>query len=286
VVIACFNGVRTIERQLDALAAQAASFPWEIVVADNGSTDGSRDVVRAYAERLPNLKLIDASRRRGLAHARNAGAAAADGSALAFCDQDDQVAQGWLNAMAAALDRHEFVAGRLEHDRLNDRLAIAVRGRPQTDGLMTYEEGEYFPYAFGCTLGIERPLHEAIGGFDEIFAKGCEDADYCWRLQQSGGRLEFVPDAVTHYQLRHELGAIYRQARDYGASEALLYAKHRPRGLPAVRRPGRKTARVWGAAAKRLLLARDRAGLAVALWRLGQRIGRLQGSVRHKVLFP
>jgi GT2 family glycosyltransferase len=285
VVIACFNGAETLDRQLGALLGQRASVPFEVIVADNGSTDGSREVVERYRWRSAPIRLVDASDARGLAHARNVGAFAAGGDAIAFCDQDDEVAPGWLVAMADALAEHDLVAGRLEHDVLNEPWTIAVRGRPQTTGLMDWETEGGLPFAFGCTLGVRRAVHESIGGFDESFTRGCEDVDYCWRLQSAGHRLVFAPAAVTHYRFRHSLGGLFRQAVAYGESEAQLYGKHRALGLPPIYRPWWKAVRIWGATARAFLRGRSRAGLAEALWLLGQRVGRAKGSVERRVVF-
>lgn len=99
VIIPCLNAERTIGEQLAALAAQRWSERWEVIVADNGSTDGTLEVVRRFAGRLPELRVVDASQRRGSGYARNRGAAVARGEWLAFCDADDVVAPGWVAAM-------------------------------------------------------------------------------------------------------------------------------------------------------------------------------------------
>ena len=284
-MVASFNGEPTLGDQLDALLVQDATVDWEIVVVDNGSTDGSRELIERYAARHSLIRSADASDRAGLSHARNIGARAATGRSIAFCDQDDQVAAGWLAAMTLGLREHELVAGRLEHDLLNDPWTAEVRGRPQSEELLRYEEG-WPPFAFGCTLGVRADLHERLEGFDEAFAKGAEDADYCWRAHQAGARLVLLEDAVTHYRFRHDLGGVYRQARDYGESEVLLYAKHRPLGLPPARRPVRKAVRLWAATGRAFLRARTRGQVGVAMWLLGQRVGRTRGSLRSRVLLP
>jgi glycosyltransferase involved in cell wall biosynthesis len=284
-VVACFNGAATLGEQLDALLAQDAAADWEIVVSDNGSIDGSRELAERYADRSSPIRVVDSSDRPGLSHARNVGARHARGRSVAFCDQDDRVAPGWLKAMATGLGEHELVAGRLEHDLLNDPWAVEVRGRPQTERLLEYEE-LWLPFAFGCTLGVRAELHERLGGFDEAFVNGAEDADYCWRAQRAGAQLILLDDAVTHYRFRHDLGGVYRQARDYGSSEVRLYAKHRPLGLPPAPRPLRKAARLWAATGRAFVQARTRGELGVAVWLLGQRVGRLRGSLRSRVLLP
>ena len=284
-MLASFNGEATLGDQLDALLAQDAAVDWEIVVSDNGSTDGSRKLIERYAAQHSLIRAIDSSDRAGLSHARNVGACAATGRSIAFCDQDDRVAAGWLAAMALGLREHELVAGRLEHDLLNDPWTAEVRGRPQSEELLQYEEG-WPPFAFGCTLGVRADLHERLGGFDEAFVKGAEDADYCWRAQQAGARLILLEDAVTHYRFRHALGGVYRQARDYGESEVRLYAKHRSLGLPTARRPMRTATRLWGATAVAFMRARTRGQVGVAVWLLGQRVGRTRGSLKSRVFLP
>jgi GT2 family glycosyltransferase len=285
IVMACFNGAPTIREQLDSLLAQETDANYEVVVADNGSRDASREIVAEYARRDPRIRLEDASGRPGLSYARNRGVRASGGRAVAFCDQDDRVGTGWISAMTAAIDAHSFVAGRLEHDLLNELWTIEVRGRPQSDQLLAFETGRWFPFAFGCTLGLERSLHERIGGFDESFPEGAEDADYCWRLQLLGVPLVFVPAAVTHYRFRDTYRGLFRQARAYGRSEVRLYVKHLPLGVPRLQHPLLRGTRQWLGTAKAFARAGTRRRLGVALWLFGLRVGRLRQSVAEGVVF-
>lgn len=286
VVIAALDGAATIEAQLEAILSQAGAVPCEVLVSDNGSTDDTAAIVARYSNRIPSVRLVDSSDSPGVAHARNRGADAASSAVIAFCDQDDVVGAGWLAAMIAALETHEVVAGRLEHDLLNPPWVVEALGRPQADGLIAYEGGGHLPFAFGCTLGVRRELHRALGGFDERFIKGSEDTDYCWRLQLRGHRLAFVPDAVTHYRFRDDLKGLFRQARAYGESEVLLYKKHRALGLARLRRPWRNALRLWLGALRATVRARNPVSRAVAAWNWGQRIGRLTASINYGVLFP
>src|SRR5215213_2921854 len=120
VVLPVRNERRHLGDQLSALAEQTYDGPWELVVVDNGSTDGSGDVARSFAPRVPALRVVSAPR-RGLNHARNAGVRAARGEVLAFCDADDVAAPGWLAALVEALDGEVDIAGgALERFALND----------------------------------------------------------------------------------------------------------------------------------------------------------------------
>src|SRR5690606_34073255 len=121
VVIAAFNAERTLGEQLAALSRQAVRFPWEVLVCDNGSTDGTVAVVTEWQGRLPQLRLVDASARRGPGAARNAGAARALSPLLLFCDADDVVADDWLAPLHGALQREVFVTGNSRRPVLNSR---------------------------------------------------------------------------------------------------------------------------------------------------------------------
>ncbi|HEY0216147.1 MAG TPA: glycosyltransferase family A protein [Cellulomonas sp.] len=226
VVIAAYQAERTLGEQLDALAAQCVPFGWEVVVADNGSTDGTVAVARSYVGRLPSIRVVDASARRGAGAARNVGVAAARGAMVAFCDADDVVAADWLAAMHAALGEHDFVAGSFEGRRLNDAVALRSRVLPQQDGL---QESGHLPglqHAGAGNLGLRTEVFRSVGGFDPG-ALYLEDTDLCWRVQLSGVPLVYRPEAVVHVRLRGGLRASARQGYDYGTGERWLGLRYR-----------------------------------------------------------
>src|SRR2546426_8436308 len=116
VVIPVLNGVDTLPAQLEALSGQTYSGRWEMIIADNGSTDGTPDLVRTWTDRIPGLRIVDASDRKGQAHARNVGAAAALGDFIAFCDADDVATPGWLDGMVRAAPWTDLVGGAIDPD--------------------------------------------------------------------------------------------------------------------------------------------------------------------------
>src|SRR3712207_5405247 len=109
VVIVMRNAAATIGEQLEALSRQDYAGPWEVVVADNGSTDDSVAVVRQWEGRLPGLQIVDASLRRGVSYARNAGVVASSGEVIAFCDADDVAEPDWLRRLVAGLGDADIV---------------------------------------------------------------------------------------------------------------------------------------------------------------------------------
>ena len=119
VVIAAFDASATITAQLEALVRQEWSRSWEVIVADNGSTDGTAAIVSGFASEHPRVRLVDASTRRGPATARNVGVAHARGQLVAFCDADDVVGDSWVRAMGDGLRSFPAVTGPQKQELLN-----------------------------------------------------------------------------------------------------------------------------------------------------------------------
>ncbi|GIG36621.1 glycosyltransferase [Cellulomonas pakistanensis] len=234
VVIAARDEARTLPHQLRALAAQRPACSWEVVLADNGSTDGTLAVAEAARSWLPELRTVDASAVRGAGAARNVGVAASRGSLVLFCDADDVVAPGWVEALRAGLRRTELVAGRLEWRLLNDPAAQASRALPQDDALQHGEPLPDLPCASSSNLGVRRDVFRRLGGFDPA-ARFLQDTDLCWRAQLSGAALGFEPSAVVHMRLRSGLRGAWRQGRSSGMGQRWLAARY---GAVAAARAG------------------------------------------------
>jgi GT2 family glycosyltransferase len=280
VLIAVRNGGQEFAHQLDALATQEFFGAWEMVVADNGSTDGTVAMVEGFAGRLPGLQIVDASARPGKAYALNEGARAARGRSIVFLDADDVVEPGYLAAMAAALEESAFVAADLDCQSLNPPWVVASRPPTQTEGSGSFLG--YLPSAPGCSLGIWRSVLEEVGGFDDTLLVS-DDIDLCWRVQQAGHSLDFVPDAVVRYRYRETLRGIFAQARGYGAAVPPLYCRHRARGMP--RRSWRMVLRFHGGALVKLARARSRSDLAACAVLIGFRLGLVKGCIENRVLY-
>ena len=283
VVIPCFNDADDLPEQLDALAAQEWERPWEVVIADNGSTDHVHDVVDRFRDRVPGLRVVDASGRKGSAHARNVGVREAKGDSIVFVDADDRVAPGWLAAIGDALEEVAFVASRHDFAELNDPLVQRTRGNKQDRGLQPYNYPPFLPHASGSGLGIRRSVFEQVGGFDEGL-QNLQDTDLCWRVQLAGTELRFVDDAVVHYRFRESLEGIWVQGMNYGEHNVLLYKRYRDRGMP--RANWKRGVKAWIRLLRTLPHLLDSEKRLRWVRQLGWRIGRLKGCLKHRVWAP
>jgi hypothetical protein len=285
VVIPCRNAVGTVGTTIELLLLQPWPHAREVVVADNGSTDGSARVVEELAARHDNVRLVDASGPPRAALARNVGAMAARGHSLAFFDADDVPEPGWLAAMGNALEAHTFVACRLDTDSLNESWTFAVRGRPQNTDLPLTSFHPHLRTASGGTIGIRTALFRTLGGFDARIPGGSEDVEFCLRVQLAGHPLVFVPDAVVKMRYRHSRRAMFAQARLWATGHPALEAQFRDATIPAEIQPVTGeigVSRPRSRATKLRQILHDltsRGGRARWVWRLGWYTGLAQARM-------
>lgn len=274
VIIPARNAAKTLSEQLASLANQSYRGKWEVIVADNGSTDATRSVAEKWSTSLPDLRVIDAGSVPGSSGARNAGAAAARGELLAFCDADDTVCAEWLASLVDAALENDIVTGTQDDAVLNKSFVRTWRS-PRTPGLP--RAGGFLPFAPSCNLAVWADVFRAVGGFDPAFPQA-HDVEWSWRAQLAGFRLGFAPGALVHYRYRTRPGAILRQAYRTGFDAVRLQRRFAAAGLepPPLSRLLRRWA--WVVARTYLLASPRRRGLW--LRRFGEASGHLIASVR------
>ena len=107
VIVPVYNSASTLERCLESLLAQSFT-DFEIILVDDGSTDGSADICAGYSRHDSRIKVISQPN-RGVSAARNLGLDNASGEYVAFCDSDDMVRPSWLSSMMAAAGKAGLV---------------------------------------------------------------------------------------------------------------------------------------------------------------------------------
>jgi len=217
--VCTYNGSRTISECLDALTR--LDYPdYEVIVVDDGSTDGAAAIARRYACRLIQTE------NRGLSSARNAGLGAATGEIVAYLDDDASPDPHWLTYLAATFlsSSHAGVGGPNVAPPGDGPIAECVARAPggPVHVLLTDREAEHIP---GCNMAFRKACLEAIGGFDPRFRVAGDDVDVCWRLQERGWTLGFSPAAMVWHHRRNSLYAYWKQQIGYGRAEAMLERK-------------------------------------------------------------
>lgn len=279
VVIPVRNGTATLGAQLEALACQRAAPPFEIVVSDNGSTDGLPDFLLAFSARLPELDIrrVDSSAKSGVSYARNQGIRHARSDIILICDSDDLVCATWVRSMAEALETYDGVGGSLDEVALNPpsspMLAFATSSLPVAFG--------FLPYPVGANCGVRRTVWQALDGFDESYLLGGEEVDFFWRLQLAGYKLGFVQDAVIAYRHRTGLRDNIRVAFWRGVSCCQLAVRFRSQ-IPS--QSALVIARKWAGLFLRipfLLKSNRRLGY---LRLIAHHVGLIVGSLRYRII--
>ena len=230
VLIAVRNGLPYITEQLSALGRQTYRGSWEVIVSDNGSTDGSVDALNLASKRLP-ICIVDSRTVKGKGAAVAIAAQKARGRLLLFCDQDDVVADDWVEQMTAALELHPAVGGRMDETSLNSARILAWRPVATPGGLQ--RPFGLLPAPIGANCGLRRSIYDEVGGCDPSFtgAGAAGDTDLFWRVQLAGYRLAYAPKAVVAYRHRPDLWSLLQQWRAYGRARAHLVARYQMLGL-------------------------------------------------------
>lgn len=286
VVIAALNVRSVIDVQLTALARQDHDGAFEVLVADNGSTDGLEEHLRRHPLREAlRLRWVDASSVRGVSHARNVGVAHSAGDFVAFCDADDRVHLDWLRHLTAAAVRADAVAGALDGGPLSSERA--VRWRPLADvTVQPTSANARFPWGGGGNMGIWREVFDEVGGWDTTYGYALEDMEFSWRLRLQGYSLGWEPRAIVDYRLRDDLRSLCHQSFAYGRGEVQLYRDHRATCMTGRPVPYLILLMVLLAIRNPLLPTTiTRLPRGQWLWHLSSMLGRIRGSREFGVFY-
>jgi N-acetylglucosaminyl-diphospho-decaprenol L-rhamnosyltransferase len=247
IIIVSFNARADLERCLESLQAAPPAVPHEIVVVDNGSTDGSADAAR----RRPGVQVIEAGGNLGFARANNIGIRASSGSTILLLNSDTIVPPGAIDRLLAELDRHpeaavagprlvdgtgraELSFGRmigpwneLRQKRLGRNAAAveALTRQPQDPDWVS-----------GACLLVRRADADAVGGLDERYFMYTEDVDFCAAIRARGRTILFVPGVeVVHLRGRSAASAPAATREHYRRSQLAFYEKHLPMWAPLLK---------------------------------------------------
>lgn len=198
VVIPVYNGQTTIRSCLDHLLEQQAKFPGlEIVVVDDASTDGTRNILIRY----PSVRTLVQSSNQGPAAARNRGAAEASGEIVLFTDADCVPCDGWLAAMIAPFHEDRRVVGVKGVYRTRQREITARFVQLEyEDKYDKMRKADAIDFIDTYSAAYRRSVFLEMGGFDCHFPVACaEDVELSFRMAERGYRMVFNPKAAVFH---------------------------------------------------------------------------------------
>jgi glycosyltransferase involved in cell wall biosynthesis len=229
VIVPFRNGRELVVEQFEALTRQTFDEPWELILVDNGSTDGTGTLLEPKLRTLRDggperAVLVQYAERLGHASPRNFGVTQSSGAALVFCDADDLVSEGWLAALVRVGREAGFATSKTVP--LDGALmgADAASVAPIYGGRLPTKFG--LPVAHTCGMYCSRDLFERLNGFDPYFDVGGADVDFSLRALRAGEHPILAEEALYFYRARPSSSTAFRQGYRFGRSDVRLYKRH------------------------------------------------------------
>ena len=241
VIILTWNQRDVLHRCLCSLMPAIEGISHEVIVVDNGSSDGSLQMLE---QSFPEVTVIANAENRGVAAARNQGITASTGRYILILDNDTVVNAEAIEGMLTYLEQNPqagIVACRLlneDHTVQNSmkpypgliqKMRNVLRLTTSTTRFRTDEHGVIYPtYVIGACQMFPRLLIDTIGLLDDNIFYGPEDADFCLRATQAGYKVCYLPHiCIEHLHRRitsHNL--LSPMARRHARALLYFYRKH------------------------------------------------------------
>jgi GT2 family glycosyltransferase len=189
----------------------------EVILVDNGSTDGSQGYTR---DAFPEATLVGLGENRGFTGACNAGFAASRGEFVCLLNNDTEADARWLEVIVDTFDRHPQAGAVASKMLLYDRRDhfhsagdyYRVNGLPGNRGVWQEDKGQYDREepvfsACGGAAAYRRRMIDEIGFLDDAFFFSCEDIDLAWRANLAGWEVIYAPGAIVYHKLKASGGS-------------------------------------------------------------------------------
>ena len=215
IIIVSWNALDLLKRCLPSVVATDFD-RFEIILADNASTDGSADWVR---ETFPEVRIIRHPDNWGYARGNNAAVPHALGDLVVLLNNDVEVPPGWLRPIVERFEAHDKLgAAQPKLHQFDRRTHFEYSGaaggfldrwgypfaRGRIFDVLEEDNGQYDQdrtifWASGTCLAVRKDVWQRLGGLEEAFFMHMEEIDLCWRIHRIGYRIECVPESVVYH---------------------------------------------------------------------------------------
>jgi cellulose synthase/poly-beta-1,6-N-acetylglucosamine synthase-like glycosyltransferase len=236
VVIPAYNATKTIGDGLQAFARQSfQAAEVEIIIVDDGSTDGTPEYVERYAatwgDEQPRLRVIRQAH-QGPAAARNLGAQAAQGEFLLFTDADCVPHVDWIKEMVAPFDSPDIAAVKGAYKTKQKSLVARFAQAEFEARYRQLAAAKYVDVVFSYSAGFRLEVFRTIGGFDTSFpVADNEDTDLSYRVATAGYRIKFNPAAIVYHQHPATLKQYLRKKQSRAYWRVMVYKRYPGKAL-------------------------------------------------------
>lgn len=241
VVVPVLNDQRRIGACLDSILGQDYGLDrMEVIIVDGMSSDGTREIVQAYAARYPNVRLLD-NPRRIVPVAMNIGIRAASGAYIIRVDGHAVLPPNYVTLCVRYLEETgaDNVGGTMRavgEGYLARAIAIATSS-PFGVGNSSFHYSDKPQWVDTVYLGaFRRQALERVGLYDESLVRN-QDYELNYRIRKTGGRIFYTPEIFAYYYGRNSLRGLWRQYHQYGLWKARVIARYpgsaRPRHCAA-----------------------------------------------------
>jgi glycosyltransferase involved in cell wall biosynthesis len=220
VVVCAYDAAATLAVCLESL--KLLNYPdYQVILIDDGSRDATAAIAEKACVRLLKLE------HRGLAAARNAGIAAAEGRIVAFIDADAEADRDWLYHLAETLIRRGVGAagGQNFPPPSGSALAAAIAAAPGEPREVRAGD-DTLDQVCGCSMALDKTKLPKPAPFDPMYTTAGDDVDFSWSMREHGLELAYAPGAVVIHRRRATIRDYLRQQVGYGRAEAALARKY------------------------------------------------------------
>lgn len=208
IIIPIYNKKEYTQKCLESIFEFGSANPFEIIVVDNNSTDGSAEYIKSLGKEIVQIRN---NKNLGFAKACNQGARVAKGEYVLFLNNDTVVTKGWADVLVKELDADKTLAvvgskllypdGTVQHAGVvfDDRKwPHHIYKKESADAAYVNKQRKFQALTGACML-VRKDMFDRVGGFDEQYVNGLEDLDLCLKIKELGFGILYCPESVVYH---------------------------------------------------------------------------------------